>query len=805
MQLVSSPLFIEDRSGSNSEGKRGSTLKRRIVVKNLGDRSAEIDIWIVATDPTSEPLLRWCTFSERNPFRLDAKASREVVLTFDLPQQAVAAVYNYEVLVDAQAQYPDKPPVRRPQQIKVLPSEDAEWGTDPIFTVHPITQAAQPHCLQAGQSLDVVVRVKNCSKRVDRLYLTCPELTQNWFTVHYPESSLETPGLVNETDGLELNPGSGGEIILTFHPPQHLPAGNYFPTLRLTSSNDDQLVLLDVVYLQILVSDRLDLQLHPTLQRLPSEPGEFDLSLTNQGNVSRKLMVRATDPDQLFNYTIDPGVVSLEPGQVEPLYLKVTPKQWWGRPWWGNGRELQFDIALEDFYSWQSDSSIAPPVLTSGTILWQARPWWLPVLLMLAGVGTIGAIALLIWLKFFNPPAPAPQPQIAALENTLNSTVYRADSGEAMRLDWQISRLSDIDRIVVVHLERGVEIDRKNYLFAGKIPAELQRRPEQTEFCETMTVDKTDGLSCQGMPIATAQAGTHTFQLQVFSTRDRRTPADVRTTDSVAIASIAQPTIVQFSPAAAVYQVPSQGQVGAIAPPIRLNWDVSAPTQIQELQIVGIAADGSITSPLQRFIFEGRLPTDLQGFCTFESQLVCRNVPTTATQAGAYAFQLTLISRQTGQETMKRTPLIQIQPPPLQIQSFQLNGEDVGQTPSFRFELSPNQPTIVTLSWQVEASQGMQVELLPVPGSVPAQGSIDYPLSAPGQQTLTLRVTNQAGEQITRSIVLEAFVPAIEPAPSPPTTMPKPPTSSPTPKPSPPALPIEPNPKPPEIPDTKSN
>lgn len=807
MQLLTNPLFIEDQPHHNSEGKRGSSLKRRVVVKNLGDRPAEIDLWIVATEAKSEPLLRWCSFSERNPFKLDAKESREVTLTFQIPPQATPDVYRYEVLVDAQAQYPDKPPVRRPQQLRVLPSDqDAEWGTDPSFSVKPITTAAQPCTLNAGQSFEVTVNVKNCSKRVDRFYLTCPELPPAWFTVRYPESSLEAPGLIQETDGLELNPGSSGEIVLTLHPPQHTPAGHYFPTLRLTSSNDESLVLLDVVYLQILVCDRLNLSLQPHLRRVPGEAGEFDLALVNQGNRERAVIVRVADPNDCFHYRIQPDRVTLAPGTLERLVVKASPKRGWSRPWWGRGRELQFDVMLEDLYTAPPLAASGAPTtgpITQGRILWQPRPWWVLALCLVTSLGIVGAIALLILQRtIFSPPLPIPQ--IASVGNSLNpktgqAQIYQIDNDEMIRLDWQISRLRDIDRITIIHKQQGVEVNRKSYVFAGKIPAELRQRNSPSGFCEPGIVEETDGLHCRGVAVTPAQAGTHTFQIEVFSSRDRRTPADTLTTDSIAIAPPAVPKIIQFVPSATVYRAVATQGTGAIAP-IRLNWEMSAPDQIQELQWMAIAADGSLARPVQRYVFRNGLPTGLQNRCRRSDRLICQNVPTGITQSGSYTFQLTLISRQASEMT-RRTPRVRIQPPPPQIQSFQLDGQEIGQTTRFQFEINPSEPRTLAFSWRIQAAPNARIELLPVPGSVAAQGSINYPLSAlPGQQTVTLRVTQPSGEQVTRSLLLETVAPPPPTPPAsatPPTTLNQKPNTSPQPTPLP-----SPNAKPPS-PSTK--
>jgi hypothetical protein len=787
MPLVTNSLFIEDRSGQTNDGRRGATLKRHIVVRNLGDRPADVDLWIVATEQKAEPLLRWCSFSERNPLHLEAAQSRDVTLTFEIPPQAIPDVYCYEILVEARAAYPNMPPVRRPQEIRVLPSaQDAEWDSDPVVTLKPITQADQPYLLPAGEALDLIVSVKNCSKRVDRFHLTCPELSPQWFTVHYPENSLETPGLIRETEGLELNPGDSGEIRLTLHPPRYTPAGKYFPTLRLTSSNDDNLVLLDIVYLQVLVSDRLEIQTRPELQRIPKDGGCFDLTILNQGNIARKLRISATDPDQVFKYILHPAVVSLEPGGCESLHLKTMPKKWWYRPWWGKGREFQFEFYLEDL--WAEPISDAPPLALveaePGTLLWQARPLWVLILLLLAALGFMGAIAFLIWLLFFKPPAPRPQPEIVAFEHlgldvTESRNSLTANNGETVRLNWEIRHLDQVDRIVVVHLERGVEINRRNYSLAGMLPETLAKSEGSREGCETSTVNQIESLQCTGIPMGGLQPGDHTFQLQVFSLDHRQEPVDTRITDSLAIAHSISPQIIHFSPTDSVYQIPGEGQAsGAIAPPIRLNWEIAQADQIQELQLVGTTADGTMISPMQRYSFANGLPGALQGLCTLDTRLICQDLPTVATQAGTYQFQLTVIAKETGSEVVKQTPLIHIQQVPI-IQSFQLDGQDIAQNPRHRVELNPDQPTTITLSWQVEADPNTQVELLPVPGSVPPQGSIEYPLSGlPGQETLTLRITTAAGEQITRAIVIETVA-----SPPPPVLpafpLPKPPAPKP--------------------------
>ena len=777
MIVANKSLFIEDLSGNNSEAQRGSVLRRRIVVKNLDDRDTEVDVWIVATNKKSEPLLRWCTFSEQNPIRLKPREDREITLSFEVPQQAPADVYHYEILVDAQTQYPNQPPIRRPQQLRVLPSaQDAEWGTEPNFSLQPVTHSANPYRLQAGEQLEIQMTVKNCSKRVDRFYLTCPELTKEWFTVHYPESNLETPGLVRETDGLELNPGNIGEIVLRLHPPQYTLAGNYFPTLRLTSSNKENLVLLDVVYLQILPSDQLNVQLSPTLRKVPSEQAAFAIELTNQGNIKRSILLQATDQANLFGYTLNPASVNLSPGITEQIHLTAKPQKWWRRPLRGKGWEIPVDLILNDSQPALSlsvtQSPASSPQNIQATILWEPRPWWFLWLLALLGLGAIGTLALLIWLTFFKP-TPIPSPKITQFDNAVDPVTkqkqrYRAGDSRAIHLDWQIKHLDKVNKVTVIQMEKGQERNRRSFDFAGKVPTDLQLK-RQDGYCQKVKIANTDGLDCKGIAIPITAAGEYTFQLQVFTSPDQKQPADSITADTITVDRAPLPQIVELSPTKPLYRLSTTTQSNSSPTgPIQLNWQITNASQIKELTLIGLAADGSIGSQSKRYTLTGNnLPQELSEYCTMATNLTCRNVPTPAKTAGSYSFKLAVVPKQEPstsigpKEIEKSTPLIKIQPSSPKIISFQLNGQEVNLQPKTVIELNKNRPlTQAIVSWQVEKADGIKVELLPAPGIVPLQGNLHYPLSkAPNRETLTLKVTNQLGEEVTRTIVLETIEP----------------------------------------------
>lgn len=772
MQVANSPLFIEDLSVNNNEIRRGSTIRRRVIVKNLGDKRAEIDIWIEVTNPKSEPLLRWYDFSEKPPLKLDPKQSIEVSLYIEVPLEAAPDLYNYEILVEARAQYPDKL-IRRPQQLRVLPSQqDAEWGTDPGFTLQPVTNSANPYPLHAGEQLEVKVQVENRSKRVDRFYLTCPELSNDWFTVRYPESSLEIAGLVKETDGLELNPNRTGEMVLLLHPPQHTTAGNYFPTIRLISSNKEELVLLDVVYLQILPNDSLNVQLHPLLRQVPDEPGEFEVELTNQGNIRREIAIFAKDREQLFSYTPEPPQVPILPGESDRVRLKVKPRKWWRRPFRGKGLEFKFDIELENtlveaqyalpLLPEYTQPPALPKSLPQGTLVWKPRPWWLLWLLMLLALGTVGAIAFIIWWQFFKPPA---SPKIIKFDPT--KKVYEESKGESISLNWVISNPSELKQVTVIRRERNQETERKSYDFSQGIPNELKRqKPNQKDnFCNLITDRNIKSLRCTGILTNTRKSGDYTFQLQVvpkpsqklFAKPIQNKPSDSQETDTIKINPVRSqpspplPKIIDLSSTKAIYEevsvdslqlsnsstrttAPNLPSERPIVAPILLNWEISSPSKLKELRIISVAPDNSLNSELKRYeIKNNLLPPELSRFCQpqgkldLKKNLICRNVPTDARKAGDYTFKLTVIPKQGEQPSdSKQTNTIKVVPLPLpKITDFSSTKPAYEEVAAKPLQLSQGQ-NISTTSSTPAATPGL-LSSRPIPAPIRLNWEITNP------------------------------------------------------------------------------
>ncbi|MDY6783729.1 MAG: hypothetical protein SW833_14515 [Cyanobacteriota bacterium] len=476
------PLFLTETNLSVNHQKvgRGARTKREYIIENLGETKADVNIWIASIDRRSEPLTRWSILTPRS-LELEPKEQSSITLTFDIPSLAEATTYNYEILIQAPSQYPDFPPFRRPQQLRVSPlQEDAEWIDRSEFILQPATDVENPYYLKAGEALEVTVTVKNFSDRTDRFYLSCPDLDKSWYAVKYPESDLEMPGLVRETQGLELNPGQTGKLFLYLHPPRYTPAGTYNPTVRLLSTNKSDSVLLDIVYLQIEPDDSIEVEMSPQIQviprsnKRPHSEAEFVIKMTNPGNIGREIVVEAKDSGSIFNYKIQPSAVQLQPGKSETVTLIARPRRWkwWRRPLWGKGLEIPFHLELENAISFILPRTNKPPRVLQefpqGTLIWKARPLWIIGSLIFLILLALGVFA---WKLLYLPPAPRITQFYSHNGDNEKARNYREGKNTPVQLRWEIRNLHQLSQLQVAAIDgEGKEYSRTTYSFEGKIP-----------------------------------------------------------------------------------------------------------------------------------------------------------------------------------------------------------------------------------------------------------------------------------------------------------------------------------------------
>lgn len=772
---LGSPVGVILNPSGSASVMAGEVFQLSVTACNQGTISALIDIFI---DESSGLLREWC-ISPYNRLALNPGESSEIVFQIQVPVEAIPENYTYAVVVDAPHHYPEDTPIQYRSQLQVIPFvQESQRVTDPTFTLQPATTSEAPILLQLGQPLPVVVLVHNRSDRVDRFRLTCPDLATAWFQIRYPEM-YTAAGLVRTAEALELNPGDRGEIQVVLMPPPGTWAGIYSPSIRLHSANYPDLVLLDVVYLQLQAIYLLDVELLAIAGKVKRQPGLYKVQLQNRGNSVREvvLVVRGVEDGGLCTYTLVSDRVRLLPGDIATVDLQVQPRtKWWRRPWFD--KSLDFVVEVEDVQSLPLVRDRLP-----GSLQWQGRPRWQWLLFLLTIAGIIGAIAFLIWWWLTKPPI---RPQI--VDFSPYATFYQEANGDAIRLNWKISHPEKIRSLKLQGFSpEGVVVSNPIVFDFGKgVPNELK------SFC---SLDRT--LTCQNVLTDARKAGNYIFELALVSKNQQQSVLESRKTTTIQIVPIPLPKIVDFTSTQPNYEEIDNpvSNTSISNNSILLNWQINSPKQIKELRIIGRSPDGAVVSPLKTYDFTNGIPLLLTRSCFLKQTefLICRSVPVGVRKAGVYIYELTVVSQQENKLDLKKTEQIKVNQKviPFRIVEFKIN--DAEALPKYIIRIDDNRATALKLSWKVEGDRNIKVELLPSPGTVNREGTIIYPLSQkPASETITLQVTNEAGEQIRRSVSFEmiAPLPSLQPPrpSSPPASPPKerlpasavPPTPNPT-------------------------
>lgn len=764
--VAPAPLAVILSGMGNGTFAPGEVAELSVTVINKGDESAIIDIFL---DNLPTALYSWVS-STQERLALGSAQSGEAIFQFQVPADALPAQYTYNLVVDAPQHYPNSPPLSFEQAFQVLPAIEAfSQASDPTFFLVPPTRAASPASLAPGDILELQVWVQNQGDRVDRFRLRCTDLPSQWVTISYPQG-FQQIGLTLTEQFLDLNPGEQGTILVLITIPLDTLAGSYIGTLQLQSENQPNLAMLDLVYLTVQPVYQVTFSFRALVSRVQDEPGVFMVQASNQGNIARHLQFQALalDGGDLCTYTLEPPQLHLQPRQTQTVRLLVQPNQPRKRPWLGGGRVLNFAVEVQDV-----ERHPLPEVPMQGFVLWDARPWWQLLPLVLLGLGALATLIWLIWWSFLRPPV-APR-VVRLLPSDLE---YAVANDEAVRLDFQVSdpwRVQSLE-LVGQSPEGTITSNPVSYELSRGLPPELE------PFCNLTR----QFLTCRNVLTDARQPGEYLFTLTVFPKPGRgRVPPHSLTTPPVVVAPYPQPEILTFEATQVVYPEapppppaengetpaatkPEETDPGAIALDdptspygIRLNWAIAHPERIAALQLVGRDPDGNVLLPPVTLDLQDGLPLALEPFCTLDVQLICENVQTGFRQAGRYIFELTVIPLDDPPPTpiSQTTPPIRIEARSPQILEFWVNGEPMQPTYIVPVDQDQPMPQFV-ISWRVEANPGTTISLLPVPGNVEPQGSLPVPLSPePSSTVISLQVTNSAGVQVTRSFTLRTFDP----------------------------------------------
>ncbi|WP_017300301.1 hypothetical protein [Nodosilinea nodulosa] len=420
--------------------------------------------------------------------------------------------------------------------------------------------------------------------------------------------------------------------------------------------------------------------------------------------------------------------------------------------------EIQVDPSVEDAAT-ATAITLAPPPPPLPRPRWQRR------LAIAAGVGALGGLGGLLWWFFGRTPAP---PYV--LDISPSQSEYATAQAESPHLSWQVSHPRQVKTILL----RGYAPDGtlvygpETYDLTQGVPVNLLPYCDQTRQL----------LTCKEIPLDLRQPGQYRFELTLLPNLALNLPPVKAESSLVTVADLPQPKVVELAPDQVIYseagtQVAASGP--ATAPPvteagIRVSWIVANPESLQDLLLVVKRPDGA-TLGGRRFSLrkpgkpgspsQVALPEELQPFCQIQDRLICQGVPSGMTDVGQYQFELTPVPINLGDRELppaKQSEVVNIEPRPVRIASFTINGRDA--QPKYLVPVEPGQSIPgFQVAWRVEGGSTAKVELLPSPGTVGLQGALSMPLPPSGTTTVTLRVTDGQNPPIVRAVTFETFNP----------------------------------------------
>ncbi|MFQ4136566.1 hypothetical protein PGN35_009610 [Nodosilinea sp. PGN35] len=417
--------------------------------------------------------------------------------------------------------------------------------------------------------------------------------------------------------------------------------------------------------------------------------------------------------------------------------------------------ELQGDPAVET-------AAAAAAITLAPALAPLPRPRWQRRLAIALGLGALGGFGGLLWWVFLRTP---PSPYV--LDISPSQSEYALAQGDSPRLSWQVSHPRQVQTILL----RGYAPDGtlaygpETYDLSQGLPVNLLPYCDQARRL----------LTCRDVPLDLRQPGQYRFELTLLPDMGLNL-APVRAESSlVTVADLPQPRVVELVPDQVIYseagtQVSDSNPTLAPAVTdagIRVSWIVANPESLQDLLLVVKRPDGT-TLGGRRFTLRNpsspspvALPEELQPFCQIQDRLICQGVPSGMVEVGQYQFELTPVPTNLGDRDLpaaKQSEVVNIQPRPVRIASFTINGREA--EPKYLVPVEPGQSIPgFQVAWRVEGGSTAKVELLPSPGTVGLQGALSMPLSPAGTTTVTLRVTDGQNPPLVRAVTFETFNP----------------------------------------------
>jgi hypothetical protein len=411
----------------------------------------------VSLDLNSQ-LQQWCK-KHSHKITIGYLQSQEIEFLWDIPLQATPGTYNYNLKIAflRSTSFYSFQPKRR--QLTILPTivQPHINNIEPSFAITPASSSTKPITLSSRETLNLEIDVHNRSNRTDKFRIST-DLEDAWYIIRYPET-IKRVGAIDGTDALNLNPGEEGKINLCIHPPADTVAGNYKPEIKLHSLNYPELFLKKIAYLNIPPQYLLQVELQTILNKVSYKQGQYQITLTNQGNTFREINLKAesSDEDECCEYYLEKSSVRIPPNKTVEVKLKVQPHSKQKRPLLA-AKQFNFQVDLTD----KNNQPLPKNLPLKSSLFWRSRPLWQLVLLFALALGIISGCAWGIWWLFLKPK---PQPKI-----TLKSEKNEYQYGGTIAVDWMVENPESINKIVIFDSNLGAgNFNTKCYYFNDKL------------------------------------------------------------------------------------------------------------------------------------------------------------------------------------------------------------------------------------------------------------------------------------------------------------------------------------------------
>lgn len=224
-------------------------------------------------------------------------------------------------------------------------------GPDPIppgpplpigedVTVRLVPQALQ---VEAGDRIDAHVEIANRSALTEHFYVRIQGIPVEWVSI--------------DQKPLQLNPGDGGSLPITIHPPRHHSASAGAHNLRLIVSSEERNKQIAYAMGTLVVNPFHSFSTDFSPNQLRRN-GLVQISVANEGNNADSYTISGRDKAEGLTFIPSSSSLAVGPGQSEGCEIEVRPRR---SNFFGVSQTYPFEVNIS--------SSNSQPQAKHGTLI----------------------------------------------------------------------------------------------------------------------------------------------------------------------------------------------------------------------------------------------------------------------------------------------------------------------------------------------------------------------------------------------------------------------------------------------------